>query len=81
MLLTFSNGVDMCTECRDIKNKIGVDTDLYTTEGSSGISRTCTMSEYGDHAKLYVPNLGYSNANMQHYYNSFNTKNQTLKCI
>ena len=50
-------------------------------EGSGGISRTCTMSEYGDHAKIYVPNLGYSNANMQHYYNSFNTKNQTLKSV
>ena len=81
IVIDISNGVDMCTECRDIKNKIGVDTDLYTTEGSSGISRTCTMSEYGDHAKLYVPNLGYSNANMQHYYNSFNTKNQTLKSV
>ena len=81
IVIDISNGVNMCTGCRDIKSKIGVDTDLYTNENSGGISRTCTMSEYGDHAKIYVPNLGYSNANMQHYYNSFNTKNQTLKSV
>ena len=65
IVMDITNGHQMCTECRDIKHKLGIDTDLFTTDMSSGISRTYAMSEYGDHAKIYVPNLGCSNANLQ----------------